>query len=900
MNLYAFVSFATLFLSSFITSSGQENKVDSLKNEVLKAEHDSTKCNAYLEIGYFFEENYPDSALHYYSICFQLAESKNLKNQQAKALNYSGIVNSNTGKYKQAIEFFTKSAIIYEKIGNKMGISNNYNSIGIVYAQQGNYELAIDFLKKSLKLDQELSDKKRISVCLNNIGLVHWEKGDYNEALEYYLKSLEIRKELGDQKGIASSYNNIGLVHWKWGNYDSAIVYYQKSVLIREEIGDKRGASSVYGNMGNIFLGKGDYDKAIEYYLVSSRINEDLYDTKGLADNYNNIGLVYKQKGSYDQAFDYFMKSLRIREEIGDKKGISTNYSNIALVQKSMGNQNLAREYYLKSLQISEDIGDKSGLSNNYNEVGNFFMDQGNYNQAIEYFHKALKINKEIGDKGGISSSLINIGNYHKLQSDYDKAIDYYQESLKLKDEIGDKSGISILYTNIASLYILLADSVEEIAADRNNYLNSSIRNGIKALMLSEELGALPIKKDAANTLMNAYQKMGNHKKAMEYASIYITANDSLFSLEKTKAITEMQTKYETEKKQQEIENQQLVIEKQEIENKRQRAQRNFFIGGSVLLALLVLLIFRGYQQKKRSNIIITQKNALLEEANEEIRTQNEEIIAQRDEIEAQRDQVTEQKERIEQQNKHITDSINYAQRIQAAVLPRSNFAESILGDHFILFKPKDIVSGDFYWATRINHWLIFTVADCTGHGVPGAFMSMLGISFLKEIVAKKEVTQANEVLNMMRESIIDALQQKGELEEQQDGMDMVLCVLNTDQIQYAGANNPLYIVNAKKEFQIIRPDKQPVAIHQVMKPFTNNEIKVNKGDTIYLTSDGFQDQFGGSQNTKFMVKNLRDLLVSNADKPMVEQKNFLEEAFEKWKGTNPQIDDVTVMGIRV
>ncbi|MFO8022780.1 MAG: SpoIIE family protein phosphatase, partial [Perlabentimonas sp.] len=490
--------------------------------------------------------------------------------------------------------------------------------------------------------------------------------------------------------------------------------------------------------------------------------------------------------------------------------------------------------------------------------------------------------------------SMGNIGNIYAEQGSYDLALKNFKKTAEIAEEIGDKNTAAATKGNIAKININLGDS-SLLVKEKMQYYSQAVEYAEQALEIAKEIDALPLENEQYDRLHKAWANLGNYQKAYEYSNLYNQTRDSLFSDEKTRAITEMQTKYETEKKQQEIENQQLLIEKQEIDNKRQRAQRNFFIGGSVLLAIMVLLIFLGYQQKKQANTIITHKNVLLEEANEEIR-------AQKEEIEAQRDMVVEQKERIEIQTKHITDSISYAQRIQNAVLPRSSYTQNILGEHFILFKPKDIVSGDFFWATRINHWLVFTVADCTGHGVPGAFMSMLGVSYLKDIVNKKEVTKASNILELMRESVIDALQQRDEENEQHDGLDIAICVLNTknNQLQFAGANNPLYIVNARKELQIIKPDKQPVAIHQVMKPFTNHEIKVNKGDSIYITSDGFQDQFGGPQKSKFMVKNLRILLASNVEKPMAEQKVILEEVFDSWKGENPQIDDVTIMGVRV
>ena len=337
-------------------------------------------------------------------------------------------------------------------------------------------------------------------------------------------------------------------------------------------------------------------------------------------------------------------------------------------------------------------------------------------------------------------------------------------------------------------------------------------------------------------------------------------------------------------------------------------------------VVLFVLALYIGISLNSRR---LRALNLRLEKI---IRARTAEIRKQRDEIETQRNTVTKQKEHIEEIHKEVTDSINYAKRIQEAVLPVSTAARSILGEHFILFKPKDIVSGDFYWATRVNEWLIVTVADCTGHGVPGAFMSMLGISFLNEIVRKQEVTQANRVLNELRKEVINALQQKGKTGEQKDGMDISMLVVNTEtnECQWAGANNPLYIVSSTQSavgsrqsavsigtedcglktedcgLIEIKGDKMPIAIYERMDEFTNHEIQLQKSDTIYLMSDGYEDQFGGPHNKKFKSKQLKELLLSNCTQPMSEQKEILEKAINEWIGTGEQIDDITILGLKV
>jgi len=275
----------------------------------------------------------------------------------------------------------------------------------------------------------------------------------------------------------------------------------------------------------------------------------------------------------------------------------------------------------------------------------------------------------------------------------------------------------------------------------------------------------------------------------------------------------------------------------------------------------------------------------------------------------------------IEQKNKDITDSITYAKRIQEAILTSGEHCKKILPQHFILFKPKDIVSGDFYWAyASHNNNAIWTVADCTGHGVPGAFMSMIGSSLLNEIVIEKGITTANDILNELKSHIIKALGQTGVTGETRDGMDASLCIWHKDTniLEFAGAYNPLYIVRNQQsavglrtadcqlptadcELIEIKADKQPIGYHpDKNSPFTRQEIQLQAGDTIYLFSDGYADQFGGEKSKKFSYKKFKDLLLSIQDRAMVEQKQILDETIEKWRGQQEQIDDICVIGVRI
>jgi serine phosphatase RsbU (regulator of sigma subunit) len=317
----------------------------------------------------------------------------------------------------------------------------------------------------------------------------------------------------------------------------------------------------------------------------------------------------------------------------------------------------------------------------------------------------------------------------------------------------------------------------------------------------------------------------------------------------------------------------------------KQKIILSFVLFVLFLVSFLVYYIYRGYKIKKEANLRLEEKNKT--------------ISAQKDEIEIQRDVAAAQRDQITYQKKHITDSIMYAKRIQTALLPSLElFSEKL--EHFVLYKPLAIVSGDFYWVNSKNNIQVIIAADCTGHGVPGAFMSMLGVTLLNEIVNGKQIIMPDKIIENLREGIIKSLKQVLDEDTVKDGMDIAVCVVdfNENILWFAGANNPLYLVRGS-ELIHYRPDKMPVAIHYRMQPFTLHRIELQKGDAFYIFSDGFADQFGGPKEKKFMSMKLKETLVENVGKPMLKQGEKLNDVFEEWRGDNPQVDDVTVIGVR-
>lgn len=306
--------------------------------------------------------------------------------------------------------------------------------------------------------------------------------------------------------------------------------------------------------------------------------------------------------------------------------------------------------------------------------------------------------------------------------------------------------------------------------------------------------------------------------------------------------------------------------------------------------------------QNEELEKLVNQLKEYSEELEEKVKERTSEVVRQKDDLKKNLEKIGVLHQELKNKNIAITDSIEYAKLIQDALLPPEAYINELLHDNFILFKPKDIVSGDFYWVRQINEHIIIIAGDCSGHGVPGAFMSMLGISLINEIVRKRETTQANQVLNELRKELKRTLRQTGKKGEPLEGMDMAICVINTrnNSMQYAGAYNSLYMIRDNKLTETVA-DRMPVGMYlKEEHTFTNHNIDIQTGDIFYIFSDGYADQFGGENNNKFSIKAFRNLLINIHQKTMIEQKRILNHSIEGWKKGYDQLDDILVMGFRI
>jgi tetratricopeptide (TPR) repeat protein len=821
--------FAILIASTVLA---QKSTVDSLLRALRVESIDSAKINLYIQLGDIYQKSNPDSNRYYTEKALELIKI------QVK------------GKWADQYRL----------------LEGNYHfRIGETYHEQKKHEKAVEFYHKSIKSFEHAQKSKKPSTVeeakkgiINGyffLGRLFAEKENSDRAIEFYNESIRLRQEISDFTGIARCHNNIGIVYYYQGNFDKAIESYEKSIKIREQLNDNTGISNCYLNMGLILTDQGKFDKAIESYLDALKIKEELHDKLGIAHCYNNIGNLHADRGSPKKAIEYYLMALKIREELDDKEGISGCYTNIGLAHSELDDYNKAIHYYQKAIPIYTELADEMGLADNYNNLGIAFRNKSEFQTAIGYFEKSLTI----------------------------------------REKLGDVHGITAVTSNISSLHLSLANGLEKSGSMQKaaEHRQLSLKYGTKAMEMAKNIGAIPQQKAIAENLVKAYKSTGNISKALHYAELSMDLRDSLFKQEKTKALAEMETRYNAEQKQREIENQNLQIENQRLallhanwETRKQRITMSVLV-----LAIIVVVVVAFYTHKSKTKQIETNK--LLQQFNAEILQQKEEIITQSEEIDFQ--------------NRKITSSLEYAGLIQQSVLTDAKSIESVFKEYFLFYKPCEIVSGDFYLVRQNESSIYIAIADCTGHGVPGALISMLGYAFLNEIVHRKIASHANLALEEMRAKVKDALNQTGKRYEQDDGIEIAFCIINkaTRKLSYSGANIPLWLVRHEDNemepiLEIFEADSQPVGVYVREKPFTEKTVQLYEGDILYVFTDGLISQFGGPKGSRFMEKQLKELILSNSHLNLNEQVAVLEKNFSEWTGSNEQLDDVLAFGAKI
>lgn len=693
------------------------------------------------------------------------------------------------------------------------------------------------------------------------------------------------------------------------GLQQESLVLADSALAVAKKWDNKSQIAEVLHYMAIASSNLGDFNTALQHGFESLQLREEMGDSLGISKSLSNIGRIYYNKANYPKAYEHLMRSYKIAYSLKDTLSMLAAIYNLGLVVNQKGEGKQALEYYKEASEYARALKNELYIAYINNSLGNFYLGKAMYEDALSHYFNALNYFISVKDQRGTSMLYNNIGMLYGRLKEFERAYSNMDMALQIKKRLNDKSSIASIYHSMAQLYYEKGD------------FDSAIVWGKRAISLSDSLGALRQEERASTILAQSFEKMGNLKQSIFFYKKSNALHDSIFSQDNNQKMAESEMIWKMEMRQYQTKTEQ----EKETAVSREHSQSLIFVRNLLVLFIFVLMlsiafIIFFYRKKMRASQLLSLQYSEIEKQSEEIAAQRDEIESQRnslanlawelqqkhEETTSHRDELQIQRDVLTQQKKEITDSIQYAKRIQSAALPSLETVSQIFPNSFIFNRPKSIVGGDFYWVARVGKYRVLAVADCTGHGVPGGFMSMLGIALLNEIVKREEIKTAGEVLDELRDYLISSLQPSRDMTDPSDGMDMVLAVFDEDMktMQYAAANQAFYLIR-KDETGIPRlkefwPDRMPIGNYQIMRPFTNNVVELMEGDLLYFFSDGFPDQFGGAEGKKLCPTRFKQMLLSFYDRPIATQGELLGDSLERWKNDQIQVDDVLVFGLKI
>lgn len=689
-----------------------------------------------------------------------------------------------------------------------------------------------------------------------------------NKAISDVEKLVVDSKNMELKKGMV--YFSKSIVYKHFEKLDSGIIYSRKAISsFTEEDKYKAEAVSV---LVLCHFASGHFDSTItignRYMKLLQKIGNETSEIEVLM----SVGRAYDYKGNRALGIKTTLSAVEKAKEHKKYTKLIDLYVSLSTIFKEE-NLTLSKKYGLLALETIEKHGEdinRDVLSTTYLMLGNVYYNYSDMDSA-RYYYELSKYNSEKNkDRRTYLAALGNLGNVEFDEKNYEKAIEYNTISLNEYLKLKVNTEIAIAYGSLADIYKEMKQYKKAVVLYDSALRYTHILNSADDFIYNYK------------GISEAYEMMGNHKNAFKYYKLYKAWNDSVNNNQTSKKVHELELdyKYKAEQREKDI----VQKEKDLISQEKIKHQKYIIMSG--VFAGLCLIVFLGF---------IIKSNIEKKKTNKQLETFNSEILTQ--------------KNIIEIKNNEITDSITYASRIQQGVIPDEEELQKILPQHFVFFKPRDIVSGDFYWAKKVSfknepqNRVVIALADCTGHGVPGAFMSMVGNTLLNQTINQPNITNPAQALDYINEQLPKTIKSKSSTGDIKDGMEVAMCDINFDTLtlQFAGANSNIYLVR-NGQIKIYKGDKQPIgdSFNNQKILYTNQIIELKNNDCIYMISDGYADQFGGDKGKKFKYKPLEDLFCSISTQEMKAQKEILLQTFIKWKLDLEQVDDVCVIGIRV
>lgn len=777
---------------------------------------------------------------------------------------------------------------IGEDARNPELLAATYTLLARLAEAQKNSTDYLYYLLRALSAFEKLNKSEKAAELSELSGDYYYQKNVFSKAIEYYQRALSIRSSLPPSRSIFTLQEKTGSCYLRSNQTTEA-----KNVMLSllndyTKTADTTSILRILAQLSSLATSEKNFVDAISYDQQMLSLCSAQHDSSTMVIVLNNMAFNCVMNQKYHEAIELFRQSLQLASTYR-KNDVPAIVTNLAICYQNLRNYATAFAMLNQAMEnpaVRKNPGAKALLENML--AITYFYKNDLYN-AGESSRRSIDDAKEANDMDLLQKCYYTYSQILKAGNDYIAALDYYEKHLALKDSLDLHAEVK---RQKEEQFLIEADQ-----KDKDTWLRISNEDRQDLELRQMHLEAEKRQKEL--DLLKKERELETSEKQRILQAMILNQQRheaelrerELNALQQEKAIQELRLQQqEAERKRQEQEIRLLQVEKEKQALAKKRA-----IGMTVLSVIIALSILAGLIVMRRKNLTLAWQKKQIEEKNEELEQMNQEILAQTD-------QIVKQKQIIEEKNKAITDSILYARHIQTAVLPSEEEIIRFFSEGFVLFLPRDIVSGDFFWGIRRGHSVVVAAADCTGHGVPGAFMSMMGLTFLYDIVGAMPELNAAEILNQLRSNVIRALHHKGKTEETRDGMDISLCIIDplNNTLQFAGANNPVYIVR-NENLTILKPDKMPIGMHfDNTIPFTNQTMEIGENDRVYMFSDGYADQFGGPNNKKFKYSSLQILLLQIHALPMQEQSKILLDNFNNWKGDNAQIDDILIIGFRI
>lgn len=695
---------------------------------------------------------------------------------------------------------------------------------------------------------------------------------DPQKGVDYGKMAYNLASKIKWDKGVSEAYNAIGTNYMSLSENEKALDYFEKSIAINRRIQYKSGIATNYNNIAIMYSRDFDYDKSLEYYEKALKINQELGKKNAIASNLYNIGNIYRNKLNYSKAIENYILSLNVNEEIGRKVGVANNLENIGLIYSRQNIFDKAIEYYLKARDINAELGRKVNLANNINNIGVIYTHQNEYKLANEFFKESLKINLQIGNQRSIANNYSNLGDVQQKIGNYEESLKYFHKALEINEKIDNINGRATNYGNIGTTYLNQVLYPNGDTNNISNILNDDLKKSIlnkSYFYLNKAISALT-ELDDIHKLSYYHEKLalvcellGDYQVAYESFKKHKTMQDSIFSSENKKA-SESIAERDIQLKDERIKSLEAIDHINDL-------YKSILFGSVFFLIILLTTIYFRFREKKKLS--------------EKLTSQNQEIEIQR--------------ASLEEMNEHVFSSIRYASSIQNALLPWENTLINAFKEHFSIYIPKAIVSGDCYWYQNVNGIKFVAAVDCTGHGVPGSMLAVIANTALDDAVVSKKLTNTSEILQHINKKVTEILHQRDYENTSRDGMEIALLGIHKEKMQFSGAGRPLYIYD--KELEIIKTDRKGIAgyLNNLDYEYKSYECPISDGMVIYLTTDGYADQMN-EEGKKFGTKKFHELLKNISTKPLKNQHEILIRELAAHQGNKNQIDDITILGVKL